>query len=175
MTKGENLQLQGCPSPEGGADGAIHRNQQGEHGNGSLAAEPRQLQLIWFNADEISGSHNRRGQANPIRRTLIRSSCAEQLIELLRLRFSQTKLIVLGPSYGSLLGIELACRRPDLVRAYVGVGQDACADTEAGAIQDGWLRREAMAVGDANTLAAINGGQLWNRAASFDTAEEKSA
>ena len=46
VTNGENLQLQGCPSPEGGADGAIHRNQQGEHGNGSLAAEPRQLQLI---------------------------------------------------------------------------------------------------------------------------------
>ena len=76
---------------------------------------------------------------------------------------------------GAFLGIELVCRWPDLVRAYVGVGQDAWADTEAGAIQNGWLRREAIAVGDANTLAAINGGQLWNRAASFDTAEEKSA
>ena len=88
---------------------------------------------------------------------------AEQLIELLRHRFRQTKVIVLGHSYGSRLGVVLAHGRPDLVRAYVGVGLDACGDTEAAAIQDDWLRREASAAGDRETLAAINGGQPWDR------------
>jgi len=91
----------------------------------------------------------------------------EQLIELLRQRFSQTKIIVVAHSYGSLLGIELAYRRPDLVRAYVGVGQDACGSTEARVIQDAWLQRETMAASDAKTLAAIDSGQLWDREAAL--------
>lgn len=92
---------------------------------------------------------------------------AEQLIELLRRRFDQTKVVVVGHSYGSLLGIELACHRPDLVRAYVGVGQEACGDAEARAIQDAWLRKEAMAAGDTKILAAINSGESWDREAAL--------
>lgn len=92
---------------------------------------------------------------------------AEQLIEFLRQRFSQSNVIVLGHSYGSLLAIELAYRRPDLVRAYVGAGLDACGDTEAVAIQDAWLRREAMAIGDATTVAAINSDRPWDREAAL--------
>ncbi len=86
-----------------------------------------------------------------------------QLIEILRRRFSQAKVIVVGHSYGSLLGIALADRLPGLVRAYVGVGLDACGDAEARAIQDDWLRKEAMGAGDATTLGAIESGQLRNR------------
>lgn len=91
----------------------------------------------------------------------------EQLIEILRQRFHQTRVIVVGHSYGSLLGIELAYRRPDLVRAYVGVGQEACGDSEARGIQEAWLRSEATAAGDAKTLASINSGQPWNREAAL--------
>jgi len=92
---------------------------------------------------------------------------AGQLIDLLRQRFHQAKVIVVGHSYGSRLAIELADRRPDLVRAYVAVGLDACGDTEARTIQDAWLRSEATAAGDAKTLAAINGGQPWDREAAL--------
>jgi len=92
---------------------------------------------------------------------------AEQLIELLQQRFRQPKVIVVGHSYGSLLGIELAYRRPDLVRAYVGVGQVACGEAEAEAIQDEWLRKQAVAAGDTDTLRAINSGQPWNREAAL--------
>jgi pimeloyl-ACP methyl ester carboxylesterase len=94
-------------------------------------------------------------------------SDAERLIELLRQRFGQTKVIVIGHSYGTLLGIELAYRRPDLVRAYVGVGQVACGETQAEAAQDAWLREMAMAAGDTKTLAAINSGESWNREAAL--------
>ncbi len=92
---------------------------------------------------------------------------AGQLIELLRQRFGQNKVIVIGHSYGSLLGIELAYRRPDLVRAYVGAGQVACGATEARAIQDAWLRKKATLAGDSNTLAAMNSGQPWDREAAL--------
>jgi len=92
---------------------------------------------------------------------------AEQLIDLLGQRFHQAKVIVVGHSYGSRLAIELADRRPDLVRAYVAVGLDACGETEARTIQDAWLRSEATVAGDAKTLAAINRGQLWDREAAL--------
>lgn len=37
----------------------------------------------------------------------------------------QSKAIVLGASWGSILGVEVARRRPDLLHAYVGAGQVA--------------------------------------------------
>ena len=48
---------------------------------------------------------------------------AEALVELLRSRFGQQKIVVLGYSWGSMVGLELAHRRPDLLHAYVGLGQ----------------------------------------------------
>ncbi len=47
------------------------------------------------------------------------------LIEHLRTRFGQKKVIVIGQSWGSLLGLEVAHRRPDLLYALVTVGQVA--------------------------------------------------
>lgn len=38
-------------------------------------------------------------------------------------RTGQDKAIVLGASWGSILGVEIARRRPDLLHAYVGAGQ----------------------------------------------------
>jgi pimeloyl-ACP methyl ester carboxylesterase len=46
-----------------------------------------------------------------------------ELIELLRLRLGHSKVIVLGQSWGSQLGIEVAKRRPELLHALVAMGQ----------------------------------------------------
>jgi proline iminopeptidase len=46
-----------------------------------------------------------------------------QLIEFLRKRYGKRKIIVVGHSWGSVLGLSVAAKRPDLVQAYVGIGQ----------------------------------------------------
>lgn len=48
---------------------------------------------------------------------------AIELIELLCQKYGKRKLILMGLSWGSQLGIEVARKRPDLLFAYVGVGQ----------------------------------------------------
>jgi len=45
------------------------------------------------------------------------------LAEALRLRFPGRPIIILGISWGSILGVEMIRRRPDLFAAYVGAGQ----------------------------------------------------
>lgn len=90
-------------------------------------------------------------------------SDAEQLIHLLLERFGQRQVILVGHSYGSYLGAELTARVPNLVQAYVGVGQIACGTAEQSALQDTWLRREALAAGDAATVAAVGRHLPWDR------------
>ena len=48
---------------------------------------------------------------------------AVELIELLRKRYGQRKVFVLGHSWGSIVGLMVAAKRPDLLHAYIGVGQ----------------------------------------------------
>lgn len=48
---------------------------------------------------------------------------AEELVLALLARFGQEQLVLVGHSWGSIVGALLAARRPDLIRTYVGVGQ----------------------------------------------------
>ncbi|PJZ70956.1 alpha/beta hydrolase [Leptospira perolatii] len=48
---------------------------------------------------------------------------AEQVVEYLLKRFGQTKLFLVGHSWGSVLGIKLISKRPELFLAYIGIGQ----------------------------------------------------
>ncbi|MFA7620879.1 MAG: alpha/beta hydrolase [Aminobacteriaceae bacterium] len=50
-------------------------------------------------------------------------SDGEELAEALLRRFNQTKLFLVGHSWGSIVGACLAAKRPDLFWAYVGIGQ----------------------------------------------------
>ncbi|HET9918582.1 MAG TPA: alpha/beta fold hydrolase, partial [Ktedonobacteraceae bacterium] len=45
------------------------------------------------------------------------------LIELLRARFAQQKVLLLGHSWGSVLAMKVAAARPDLLYAVIGMGQ----------------------------------------------------
>lgn len=48
---------------------------------------------------------------------------AEELIEYLLKRFGQNKVFLVGHSWGSIVGVYLVAKRPDLIRAYIGIGQ----------------------------------------------------
>jgi proline iminopeptidase len=48
---------------------------------------------------------------------------AIELIELLRRRYGKRKIFLLGHSWGSTIGLAVAARRPDLLYAYLGMGQ----------------------------------------------------
>ncbi|PHY20511.1 alpha/beta hydrolase [Caulobacter sp. BP25] len=48
---------------------------------------------------------------------------AIELIEQLRSRFGQRKVFVLGHSFGSAVGLAVTQKRPDLLYAYIGMGQ----------------------------------------------------
>lgn len=87
---------------------------------------------------------------------------AVELIHLLTQRYGQRRVIVVGHSYGSYLGVAFLQQHPELVRAYVGVGQVSCDSGTEAAIQDAWLRQQAVAAGDQDTLAQI-GAAHWDR------------
>jgi len=57
----------------------------------------------------------------------------DELVDALRARFGGRKVILLGHSWGSVLGVLYARRHPEKVAAYVGVGQvsDMAASEEA--------------------------------------------
>jgi pimeloyl-ACP methyl ester carboxylesterase len=85
------------------------------------------------------------------------------LIEILQRRFGARQIILVGHSYGSQLGTLVAQRRPDLIRAYVGVGQVACKRADELAIQDAWIAQEARRRGDTEAVARATSGKPYDR------------
>jgi pimeloyl-ACP methyl ester carboxylesterase len=47
----------------------------------------------------------------------------EEMIEYLRKRFKQDRVVLLAHSFGTIVGVKVAQQRPDLLYAYVGMGQ----------------------------------------------------
>jgi pimeloyl-ACP methyl ester carboxylesterase len=48
---------------------------------------------------------------------------AEELIEYLLKRFGQEKIYLVGHSWGTIIGAHLTAKRPDLIGAYIAIGQ----------------------------------------------------
>ncbi len=74
-----------------------------------------------------------------------------ELTNLLRGRFAQDRIILVGHSWGSWLGMLALRERPELFRAFVGVGQmtgPGRGDTAAWRLQDDFIRREAARRGE---------------------------
>lgn len=80
---------------------------------------------------------------------------ARELVDLLRRRFGPEPLVLVGHSWGSYLGAILAHRHPELLRAYVGVGQVAHPE-RARELTDRWLRATARERGRPEAVAELD-------------------
>lgn len=76
---------------------------------------------------------------------------AEQLVRYLMATYGKRKIFVLGHSWGSVVGAELARRHPDWLHAYIGVGQIADM-RESEAIGYRWALAQARADGNARAI-----------------------
>jgi proline iminopeptidase len=79
---------------------------------------------------------------------------AIELIEQLRGRYGQRKVFVLGHSWGSIVGLSVAAKRPDLLHAYIGMGQiiDVRENERIGMA---WTIAEAKRRGDAAAVREV--------------------
>ncbi len=77
-----------------------------------------------------------------------------EVAEYLRTHLRKDKLVLLGHSWGSILGINMAKRRPDLFSAYVGTGQ-ASDMPKSIATAYAHLQEQARAANDQRTLKVL--------------------
>jgi proline iminopeptidase len=77
-----------------------------------------------------------------------------ELIELLRRKYDKRKVILIGHSWGSVVGLSTAMKRPDLLYAYVGMGQyiDPAAGERA---SFDWTLAEARKAGNAQAVREL--------------------
>jgi pimeloyl-ACP methyl ester carboxylesterase len=82
-------------------------------------------------------------------------SDAHELIMMLRSRFGQDKIYLAGHSWGSYLGMQLAARHPELLHAYIGIGQ-VVDEVRAREIAERFIRERAIATDDQEALFELN-------------------
>lgn len=80
---------------------------------------------------------------------------AHNVVLYLKKRFKKEKIIIVGHSFGSVLGVWLAQKYPHDIEAYVGVGQ--CVDyIKNEEISYNWTYQEAMKLNDKKSIKILN-------------------
>ena len=83
-----------------------------------------------------------------------------EVAEYVRRALGVSKVIIVGHSWGSVLGVHMVKARPDLFSAYVGTGQVVkTADTMTTMYEDTLAR--ARASGDSNTVQVLEANGRW--------------
>ena len=104
---------------------------------------------------------DRRGAGKSYREDISSTLTTEQLVadtveltNVLRARFHQDKIYLVGHSWGTYLGMLVIARHPELYHAYVGIGQLARSSPIAG-IQDEYIRQTARRMGDQDAIKEL--------------------
>lgn len=79
---------------------------------------------------------------------------AIEIAEHIRGKYGKDKLVLMGHSWGSIIGMRAALQRPDLFHAYVGIGQ-AINTMENEQLSVAWGLEQARMHGNAQALAEI--------------------
>jgi pimeloyl-ACP methyl ester carboxylesterase len=79
-----------------------------------------------------------------------------EVSEYLREHLNQEKIVLVGHSWGSLLGLLMAKARPDLFYAFVGTGQVPSSSTEANIVAHKLALQWARAAKNADAVADLN-------------------
>jgi pimeloyl-ACP methyl ester carboxylesterase len=82
-------------------------------------------------------------------------SDALELVILLRQRFGEERVILVGHSWGTYIGTLFAQRHPNLLHAYVGIGQ-VTGGEPAHDVTDAWLRRRAAELDRPEAIADLD-------------------
>lgn len=105
---------------------------------------------------------DRRGAGKSYREDIGSTLNTEQLVadtieltNVLRARFHQDKIYLVGHSWGTYLGMLVIARHPELYRAYVGIGQLARSSPIPG-IQDEYIRQSARRAGDQQAIQELD-------------------
>jgi pimeloyl-ACP methyl ester carboxylesterase len=105
---------------------------------------------------------DRRGAGKSYREDIGSTLNSEQLVAdtveltyLLRTRFHQNRIYLMGHSWGTYLGMLVIARHPELYHAYVGIGQLARSSPIAG-IQDEYIRQTARQSGDQDAIRELD-------------------
>jgi pimeloyl-ACP methyl ester carboxylesterase len=81
---------------------------------------------------------------------------AEELVGYLRRTYGSKKIFALGHSWGTIIGLKLAERRPDWLYAYIGVGQ-IINMREGERIDYDWALNTARKAGDGQAVKELEG------------------
>jgi pimeloyl-ACP methyl ester carboxylesterase len=81
-----------------------------------------------------------------------------ELTQLLRERFNQEKVYLIGHSWGSYLGMIMIQRYPELFYAYVGVGQ-VVHEEKGKEIQEQFIRKRAIEMGNSKVIEELDANE----------------
>jgi pimeloyl-ACP methyl ester carboxylesterase len=129
----------------------------------------REFTVVMWDQRGEGKTFEKNGESGSGRMTIEQmSSDGIEVTQFLRKHLHKDKIILLGHSWGSMLGIHMIKRRPDLFTAYVGTGQVTCLPRQFEAAYPLLLARAKSNSQAEQELTAL-GPPPWRDAAAYDT------
>ena len=138
------------------------------HGGPGEAQSPFLREFLpWEEAFTVAnwdqrGSGKTYGRNGPATTGMTMDQMVQDTIEVadhVRKRLGKKKIILVGQSWGAMLGVHVVKRRPDLFGAFVGTGQPVSWASSLLSVEH-YAREQATTIGDQSALKALD---QWRR------------